>query len=132
MTYYKALSRNKREILNITWAGLIVNSLLALFKFLAGFFGNSQSVIADAIHSLSDTVTDFAVIIGVKYWSPPADKKHPYGHKRIETLTTLIIGLVLGFAGFGGLSRSEEHTSELQSHCYISYAVFCVKKKKKI
>ena len=88
------------EIRKITWIGLIINVLLSILKFIVGFLGNSQAVIADAIHSLSDMATDFAVIIGVKYWEPPADDDHPYGHKRIETLITLIIGLVLAYVGY--------------------------------
>lgn len=88
------------EIRKITWIGLFTNIALSLLKFIVGFFGNSQAVIADAIHSLSDMATDFAVIIGVKYWEPPADEDHPYGHKRIETLITLIIGLILAYVGY--------------------------------
>ncbi len=54
--------------------------------------GHSQAVLADALHSLTDSVTDVAVILGVRYWTAPADEDHPHGHGRIETLITLVIG----------------------------------------
>ncbi len=91
---------NSKEIRKITWIGLFFNLLLTIIKLFLGYLGNSKAVIADAIHSLSDMGTDIAVIVGVKYWEPPADETHPYGHKRIETVITLIIGLILGFVGF--------------------------------
>ncbi|MBD3308876.1 cation diffusion facilitator family transporter [candidate division KSB3 bacterium] len=86
-----------RQIRRITWLGLSVNLGLALIKFVVGFIGNSQAVVADAIHSLSDMITDFAILFGVKFWSAPADEDHPYGHKRIETIVTILIGLTLMF-----------------------------------
>ncbi len=61
----------------------------------AGLLGNSQAIVADAVHSASDSVTDIAVLIGVKFWTAPADEKHPHGHRRIETLVSAAIGLVL-------------------------------------
>jgi len=80
-------SREKAQhvsrVRRISWIGLAVNLFLAVLKFTVGFLGNSQAVIADAVHSLSDMGTDLAVIFGVKYWSAPADEDHPYGHWRI-------------------------------------------------
>ena len=61
----------------------------------AGVVGHSQAVLADAVHSLTDLATDAAVILGVRYWSAPADEEHPHGHARIETLITVVIGLAL-------------------------------------
>jgi cation diffusion facilitator family transporter len=68
-------------------------------EFLAGFFASSQALVADAIHSLSDSATDIAVIIGAAFWSSPADDEHPYGHARIETVITFLIGLTLALVG---------------------------------
>ena len=82
-------------LLKVTAIGLVVNVLLAAFKFLAGYYGHSQALIADSIHSLSDTTTDAALLIGVHYWSQPPDEDHPYGHQRLETLVTTFIALVL-------------------------------------
>ncbi|NOY68421.1 MAG: cation transporter [Deltaproteobacteria bacterium] len=85
----------------ITWWGFAVNIFLSAFKVLAGYYGNSQAVIADGIHSLSDTVTDLAVIAGSYFWSMPADTDHPYGHRRLETIVAVVIGGVLFGAGIG-------------------------------
>lgn len=85
----------------ITLIGLIVNLLLSAVKFMAGILGSSQAVVADAVHSLSDSSTDIAVIVGSHFWSKPADQDHPYGHRRIETVVTIFIGVVLMVAGLG-------------------------------
>lgn len=90
-----------KQIRRITWIGLVVNLFLAILKFGVGFWGNSRAVMADAVHSLSDMSTDLALIFGVKYWSAPADEDHPYGHGRIETIVTTIIGLSLVMVAFG-------------------------------
>ena len=89
------LKKNAREIRKVTLVGMLVNLFLTGLKFAVGIFGSSQAVIADAVHSLSDMITDLAILFGVKYWSTPADDDHPYGHARIETLITLGIGLIL-------------------------------------
>jgi cation diffusion facilitator family transporter len=88
-------SEKVRRIRKITIIGIFANLLLSITKFALGILGNSQAVIADAVHSLSDMATDFAILFGVKYWSAPADEDHPYGHHRIETLITLVIGIAL-------------------------------------
>lgn len=90
-----------RRVRFVTLAGLAVNLGLSAVKFAAGILAHSQAVVADAVHSLSDTVSDAAVIIGSYYWTRPADPCHHYGHRRIETVTTLFVGLMLIAAGFG-------------------------------
>lgn len=85
----------------VTWVGLLINITLVCIKFTAGYFGRSQALTADAIHSLTDTTTDFAVIAGSHFWSRPPDESHPYGHRRLETLVTVFIGLMLAAAGLG-------------------------------
>ena len=90
----------EQTIRKVTWIGLAANLLLAVFKFAAGYWGRSQAMIADAVHSLTDTVTDIAVIVGSHFWSRPPDQGHPYGHRRLETLITVFIGAMLAAAGF--------------------------------
>ena len=90
-----------REVRKITLVGLLVNLGLAGMKFTAGVLGNSQALVADAVHSLSDLITDFSLLIGVKFWSAPADEHHPHGHGRIEILIAAGIGLFLGGAAIG-------------------------------
>ncbi len=91
----------EKKIRKITWIGLIINLLLSGIKFVAGVLGSSHAVTADAVHSLSDSTTDLAVIVGSYFWYKPADQDHPYGHRRIETVVTIFIGFVLMAAGIG-------------------------------
>lgn len=83
------------------WVGLVCNLGLAGAKAAAGVLGHSHAVLADAVHSLSDLATDFAIIFGVRFWSAPADENHPHGHGRIETLITVAIGLALAAVAVG-------------------------------
>ena len=85
----------------ITWTGLVVNIVLTFIKFMAGVLGHSQALVADAVHSFSDAITDIAIILGSFFWSEPPDQCHPYGHQRIETIVTIGIGTVLLMAGTG-------------------------------
>ncbi len=84
-------------IRKITLWGMALNVLLTAFKFIVGFVGHSQASIADAVHSLSDFLTDIVVLIGERFWSAPADKDHPHGHQRIEAMITAFIGFLLAF-----------------------------------
>lgn len=95
------MSHNVAQIKRVTWIGIVVNLGLATVKFIVGFLGGSQAVIADAVHSLSDMFTDFAVILGVRFWTAPPDEDHPYGHGRIEALITIVIGLAIAIVAFG-------------------------------
>jgi cation diffusion facilitator family transporter len=92
-------SSRGKYVRKVTWIGLLTNILLSGLKFSAGYFGRSQALVADAIHSLTDTTTDIAVIAGSHYWSRPPDETHPYGHRRLETLITVFIGIMLAAAG---------------------------------
>lgn len=91
----------EKEIYKVTLLGSIVNFLLLVFKFLAGFLGHSSAMIADAVHSLSDFVTDIIVFVFVRISGKPQDEGHDYGHGKFETLATAIIGVVLLFVGIG-------------------------------
>lgn len=82
------------------WVSMIINGLLFAVKLALGLMINSLSLIADAIHTLSDVATSIVVLFGFKLSGKPADKEHPYGHGRIEYVTTLIIAIMLGVVGF--------------------------------
>ena len=88
-------------IRRVTWLGAFVNLILVALKFAAGWLGHSSVIIADAVHSLSDLITDAAILLGIRFWSRPADQEHPYGHAKIETLVTLFIGASLAMVGIG-------------------------------
>ncbi len=92
----------ERAICRVTYWGALVNVILTAAKLLAGIFGHSSAMIADAVHSLSDFVTDIAVVVFVKMASKPSDDCHDFGHGKFETLSTVIIGLAL-FIVAGGI-----------------------------
>lgn len=98
----------EKEIYKLTLWGSLVNFLLLVFKFVAGFVGNSAAMIADAVHSLSDFITDIIVILFVRVSSMPKDENHHYGHGKYETLATAIIGVVLFAVGVGILVNAVE------------------------
>lgn len=89
----------EKEIVRITLWGSAVNITLTALKFVAGVLGASAAMIADAVHSLSDLLTDFVVLLFVKISSRPADNDHPYGHGKYETLATTIVAIALLVAG---------------------------------
>src|SRR5574344_2397338 len=84
-----------RSIYKVTIAGSIINILLLVFKFIAGILGGSAAMIADAVHSLSDFLTDIVVVVFVRISSKPVDEGHDYGHGKYETLATSLIGMGL-------------------------------------
>ena len=88
------MERN-REIYKVTLVGGAVNVVLLVFKFVAGIVGHSAAMVADAVHSLSDFVTDIIVLAFVHISGKPKDKSHDYGHGKYETLATTIIGVAL-------------------------------------
>ena len=92
------MSREK-DIYKVTLFGSVVNILLTLLKFAAGIIGASAAMIADAVHSLSDLLTDFVVLLFVRISSRPANRDYNYGHGKYETLATAIVGLALLAAG---------------------------------
>ena len=91
----------QKEIYKVTLAGGAVNVLLLVFKFVAGILGHSAAMIADAIHSLSDFITDLIVLVFVYISGKPQDKSHDYGHGKYETLALTFIGIALLVVAIG-------------------------------
>ena len=79
----------------VTWVGAVVNALLIVCKFTAGTLGHSQALIADAVHSVSDLFTDVIVLFGLRIGKKAPDEEHHFGHARIETLASAVVGLSL-------------------------------------
>lgn len=100
MTKSDNTSREK-EIYKVTLCGGVVNLLLLVFKFVAGVTAHSSAMIADAVHSLSDFVTDIVVIAFVRISGKPQDEDHDYGHGKYETFATALIGAALLIVGIG-------------------------------
>ena len=91
----------EREIYKVTLVGSVGNAALLAFKFVAGIVGHSSAMIADAVHSLSDFLTDIVVLIFVGISSKPQDETHDYGHGKFETVASFLIGLALLGAAVG-------------------------------
>jgi len=88
-------SVSAREGRTVTWVGALVNVVLIVLKFAAGIFGHSQALIADAVHSVSDLFTDVVVLVGLRMGRKEPDERHQFGHARLETLASFIVGLAL-------------------------------------
>lgn len=103
----------EKSIYKVTWTGSVVNFLLLIFKFVAGIVGHSSALVADAVHSLSDFVTDIIVIVFVRISGKPEDEDHRYGHGKYETLATALIGLALFAVGIGLLVSGAAKVAEV-------------------
>ena len=107
----------EKEIYKVTLVGSTGNVALLTFKFIAGMLGNSSAMIADAVHSLSDFITDLVVLVFVSISAKPQDQSHDYGHGKFETVASFLIGLALvaaatGIVVSGGLKLAEWWSGE--------------------
>lgn len=93
--------RENKMINNISTVGIFGNILLTLFKLFAGIFAHSGAMVSDAMHSLSDVFATLVAFIGVKVSKKEADKEHPYGHERLESIASIILALILIGTGVG-------------------------------
>lgn len=93
------LNERADQAIRITTIGVATNVILMAAKLMAGICGNSQAMIADALHTLSDFATDIAVLIGIRYSRKPTDADHAYGHGKYETLAAAVVGAVLFLVG---------------------------------
>ncbi|MDD3804187.1 MAG: cation diffusion facilitator family transporter [bacterium] len=94
-------SMNREDYaIKVTWTGFFANLTLTMLKLAAGIFGRSGAMVADAVHSLSDFATDIVVLLGFNFVKKPADDDHKYGHAKYETLSAVIIGMLLLIVGF--------------------------------
>lgn len=97
--------QHEKIAVNVSTVTIVINLALAGFKFLAGFVAHSGAMVSDAVHSASDVLATFIVILGVKLAGRDADRDHPYGHERLECVAALILGVILAATGLGiGLS----------------------------
>ncbi|MCL2142142.1 MAG: cation diffusion facilitator family transporter [Methanimicrococcus sp.] len=88
-----------KEGMRVTIIGMVTNIILTIIKIIVGFFGHSAALIADGIHSLSDLLSDFVVIFSIRLSALPQDESHNYGHGKIETLASAVVGIMLVVAG---------------------------------
>lgn len=105
------ISSGHKEARKTVYFGILGSLGLVVIKGLSGFFGNSYALIADAIESLTDVLSSFVVLLGLRYGSRPPDKNHPYGHGRIEPLVTFV---VVGFLLFSAVFIAKESIYNIQ------------------
>ncbi len=120
--------REQAEVIRlVTRVGLLINLFLAAAKFIAGALAGSRALVADAVHSLSDMITDVVVLVGAGWWTGPADARHPHGHGRIETVVSATIGLALAAAGIGlGWSALVAlHEGHASSPGWLAFVIAC-------
>jgi len=98
------------EANQVTWVGLWLNLALTVFKFIAGILGRSSAMIADAVHSVSDFVTDVVLLVSFRIVGKPVDDSHDYGHGKFETLASNFVGAALLLVGLGILWSGIEKT----------------------
>ncbi len=126
------MEAREKEIDSVTLKGSAVNAVLILLKFVAGFVGRSSAMVADAVHSLSDFISDVIVLVFVKIAGKPKDRGHEYGHGKFETLATAIIGILLMFVGIGLMINGIEsvfhslHGGELERPTMLALIVAVV------
>ncbi len=116
-TSQEADSTRYRAARKSTLISIAVNLLLTLLQIVVGFFGRSQALMADGLHSFSDLLSDFLVLAANRHGNRSADEDHPYGHARIETATTLILGIMMGAMGLALLYAAGsrlQHPQQIQ------------------
>ena len=101
----KELSRD-RIIIRTSIIGIIANVFLSSFKAVVGVLSHSIAIVLDAVNNLSDAASSIITIVGTKLAGKPADRKHPFGHGRVEYLTALVIALIVLYAGIASLQES--------------------------
>ncbi|MGE0078743.1 MAG: cation diffusion facilitator family transporter [Bacteroidales bacterium] len=117
------MQNNTKLALTEGWASIFINILLFALKYWAGLVTGSIALIADARHTLSDSISSVFVILGVKISHKPADKKHPFGHGRSELITSILIGAMLAFVAFYFCS---EGIAKLRSHEMVHYGTIAI------
>ncbi|MEE8576493.1 MAG: cation diffusion facilitator family transporter [candidate division Zixibacteria bacterium] len=122
-----------KQGLTATTVGLVLNIFLIGAKLVGGLVGHSQGLLADAVHSASDLFTDVVVLFGLKWGRKKADAQHPYGHGRIETLASLVVGITLLGAGlsiaYDALVSVYEHQPHLPTNLALAVTIVSILSK---
>lgn len=98
-----------------TWVSICVNIVLTILQVTVGLFSHAQSLVADGLHTLSDLIGDFMVMFASRRGAVPADERHPYGHGRVETAASLVLGLILAGVGAGFLLTAATRLQSLEA-----------------
>lgn len=110
-----SLAQANRQIRRVTVVGMMVNIVLCALKFAIGLFTGSLGLLADGIHSLSDLLTDVAVLLGAHFGSREPDPYHPFGHGRMETFAAAFVALLLALVGAGMIVEAARRIAEMHA-----------------
>lgn len=126
-------SSNKKIAMRVSVISIFVNLALSVFKFIAGVLANSGAMISDAVHSASDVLSTFVVIIGVNISGQKADHKHQYGHDRMECVAAILLAIILfatgvgiGWSGIEKIINADSHTLEIPGMLALVAAVVSI------
>ncbi len=107
----------------VSWTSILLNIGLFIIKFWAGILFHSVALIADAWHTLTDSISSVAVLIGIKISAKPADDEHPFGHGRAELMSTIFVGILLALVG---ANFTYESILKLRMHESVNYGSFAI------
>ena len=119
----KSTKDNSKYLVTQGWASIIINLFLFVIKYAAGISSHSLALIADAWHTLSDSISSIIVLISAKIAKKPADREHPFGHGRVDLIASLIIGVILGIIGFNFLWEGVQRLISQERIAYKSSAI---------
>lgn len=114
------------KITQTMFISVIVNAILSILKVVFGIVFKCGSLIADGIHSFSDLTTDFISIVGSKLSNKPADKEHPFGHGKIEYITSIVIGVIILLLGFSLIVESYNNEKIIPNIIVIIVSIFTI------
>ncbi len=115
--------KNYKTGIIVSWSSIILNIALFIIKFWAGILFHSVALVADAWHTLTDSISSIAVLIGIKISSKPADEEHPFGHGRAELMSTIFVGILLALVG---ANFTYESVLKLRMHEEVTYGNFAI------
>ncbi len=125
------IEQRHKIVKRVTITGAVINCLLATSQIIFGIIGQSQALLADGFHTLSDLLSDFVVLFAVRQSSLAADEDHPYGHGRVETLATVLLGFLLvtaglgiGYRGISSIIYAQQSNPELITLFFAALAIF--------
>lgn len=111
----ESILQDNKQLQRVTYLGMVVNLALAVLKCVVGFVAGSIGLFADGIHSLSDLVTDAAVLVGIHFGSRGPDASHPFGHGRMETISAAVVAVVLAVVGGGMIYKAAVDIAQMHT-----------------
>lgn len=122
------MENREKVVIRTSMIGIISNIILVLFKMLVGFISNSIAIISDAVNNLSDALSSIVTIIGTKLAGKAPDRRHPYGYGRIEYMTSLIVSVIVLYAGIAAFIESVKKiiNPEIPNYSYVTLIILIV------